>query len=67
MRTAGETLREGLVPSKEQSDSRLGLDSSQKSSPETDDAPPTAEVTDKDEFVEFDLGDIELIETKVFG
>lgn len=61
---AGDTLEEGLMPTQEHSDRRAGPDSSQNSGPSADDAP---KATDKDEFVVFDLGDIELIETKVFG
>ncbi|HET7012966.1 MAG TPA: hypothetical protein VFI65_03580 [Streptosporangiaceae bacterium] len=55
------------MPSQEHSDRHADPDSSQKSSPSADDAAKVTEVSDKDEFVEFDLGSIELIETKVFG
>jgi hypothetical protein len=49
-------------------DSSIGPDPSEKANPDTSDSSPVSDVTEDDEeFVEFDLGDIELIETKVFG
>ena len=49
-------------------DSGIDQNPSQKANPDSSDSPAATEVTaDDDEFVEFDLGSIELIETKVFG